>query len=98
MSLFSFWPRRNETARPRCRRPATTGLGLEVLEARTTPSAIGTATQNFVDQVYRDVLHRAPDAGGLEGWRLAIDTGRLSRLEVVLQIKGSPEGIRTQVN
>jgi Domain of unknown function (DUF4214) len=71
---------------------------LESLEDRWVPANVGTATQNFVDQVYRDVLHRAPDAAGLAAWSAAIDSSQLSRQEVVLNIQGSEEGLRTQVN
>jgi len=94
MSMFS-WLRRSPRrldARSKCRPQ------VEMLENRWVPAAVGTATQNFVDQVYRDLLHRAPDAGGLQSWSQQIDSGRLSRQEFVLQIEGSDEGLRTQVN
>jgi len=69
-----------------------------MLEDRTVPAAVGTANQNFVDQLYRDILHRVPDAGGLAGWSSALDSGKLSRQEVVLDIRGSTEGLNVQVN
>jgi Domain of unknown function (DUF4214) len=78
--------------RPSCRPQ------VEPLEDRWVPSAVGTPTQNFVDQVYRDLLHRAPDAGGLASWSQRINTGGLSRLDFALDIRGSDEGLRVQVN
>jgi hypothetical protein len=79
-------------SRPLCRPQ------VEALEDRWVPSAVGTPTQDFVDQVYRDLLHRAPDAGGLANWSRSIDSGSLNRQEFVLDIRGSDEGLRVQVN
>jgi len=59
-------------------------------------SAGGTPNQNFVDQVYRDVLHRAPDPGSA-GWVTALNTGT-SRDDIVDGILNSDEGFRNQVN
>ncbi len=96
MSMFTWLrrsPRRTDL-RPKCR------PHVEMLENRWVPALIAgqTATQNFVDQVYRDILHRAPDSAGLQGWSQQIDSGRLTRQEVVLQIEGSTEGQQTLVN
>jgi hypothetical protein len=44
------------------------------------------------------VLHRAPDSGGLAFWSAQLDSGRLTRQEVALNIQGSEEGLQTQVN
>lgn len=71
---------------------------LEPLEDRTVPAPVGSVNQNFVDQVYRDVLHRAPDGAGLSFWSGTLTSGQFTRQEVALQIQGSEEGLRTQAN
>lgn len=70
---------------------------LETLETRWVPAAVGTANENFVDQLYRDILHRAPDPGSA-GWVSALDSGSLDREDVVEGILDSEEGIRNQIN
>jgi hypothetical protein len=92
--FVSSWrsaPKARQTPQPR--RPR-----LEVLEDRCTPAPIGTPTQNFVEQVYRDVLHRAADPTGLAGWSQGIDSGQVTRQQFVLDIRGSAEGLGTEVN
>lgn len=42
-----------------------------------------TSNAGFVDLLYRNVLDRVADAGGAAFWAEALDTGRLSRAEVV---------------
>jgi len=74
-------------------RPALQGL-----EDRTVPATVGTPTQNFVEQVYRDILHRPADPGSLTAWSSAIDNRSLTRQQLVLTIEGSDEGLRTLVN
>jgi hypothetical protein len=69
---------------------------LEMLETRWVPASVGTANQNFIDQVYRDVLHRAPDPGA-DGWVASLDNGT-SREDIVESILDSDEGLRNQVN
>lgn len=71
-------------------------LKLEELEPRWVPANVGSPNQNFIDQIYRDVLHRAPDAGA-SGWVVALDTGS-DRGEVVDGILDSIEAMRNQVN
>ncbi len=45
----------------------------------------------FAEQQYRDFLHREGDAGGIEYWRKEIESGRLSRAEVVNNFLSSNE-------
>jgi len=61
------------------------------------PANVGTPNQNFVDQLYRDALHRAPDPAA-QGWVQALDSGQLERDDVAAAVLGSEEGLRTQVN
>ena len=69
---------------------------LETLETRWVPASVGSANQNFVDQLYRDVLHRAPDPASA-GWVSSLDAGG-DRADVVDGILNSEEGLRNQVN
>jgi len=69
---------------------------LEPLEVRWVPANVGSANLNFIDQLYRDVLHRAPDPGSA-GWVSQLDTGT-SRDKVVTNILNSNEGLQNQVN
>jgi hypothetical protein len=65
-------------------------LFLEQLEDRLTPSAIGTPNQNFVAQVFLDVLGRQVDSAGLALWSSKLDQGA-SPSDVVRGIEGSTE-------
>jgi hypothetical protein len=69
---------------------------LESLETRWVPANVGTANQNFVDQLYRDVLHRAPDPASA-GWVASLDNGA-NRSDIVDGILDSDEGIHNQIN
>ena len=70
---------------------------LEALEGRWVPANVSSPNQNFVDQLYRDALHRAPDPGA-QGWVQGLDAGQLNRSDVAVQVLGSQEGLRTRVN
>lgn len=50
----------------------------------------GSLNQRFVAQVYRDLLRRHPDPGGLAAWTDLLDRG-VSRVDVVRQFQTSPE-------
>ncbi|HWB12697.1 MAG TPA: DUF4214 domain-containing protein [Pirellulales bacterium] len=69
-----------------------------VLEATVTSTAIisGTGNQQFVDQVYRDLLGRQPDADGLAVWLAQLDQG-MPRNQFVAQIEQSAEYRQDQV-
>jgi hypothetical protein len=45
----------------------------------------------FVTLLYKNVLHRQPDAGGLAGWVDYLDTGKLSRADVLIGFSESTE-------
>jgi len=69
---------------------------IETLEDRWVPANVGSANQNFIDQLYRDLLHRAPDPGSA-GWVESLNGGE-DRAEVIEDILDSPEGRQVQVN
>ncbi len=55
-------------------------------------SLYGNLTNNqFAAQLYRNVLHREPDAGGLSFWTDALSTARLSKSEVLAGFSESDE-------
>jgi hypothetical protein len=78
-------------------RRAGTRLSLESLDCRCVPAVVGTANANFVDQLYRDILHRAPDEAGLAFWTSRLDNGS-DRGFVADAIRDSEEGLGVQVN
>lgn len=57
----------------------------------------GTPNQKFVIQVYRDLLGRDPDPGGLSHFSSLLDTNQATRSEVTQLIQGSSEGRTRQV-
>jgi len=50
-----------------------------------------TTNRQFVTLLYNNVLDRAPDAGGLAGWINQLDSGAMTRAEVVIGFSESPE-------
>ena len=58
-------------------------------EFQRTYGATGNA--DFVTLLYNNVLDRAPDAGGLAGWTARLDSGGMSRAQVVLGFSESLE-------
>ena len=58
-----------------------------------------TDTEGFVTLLYANVLGRTPDAGGLAGWSAQIDSGTMTRAQVVLGFAESREfGRATQTD
>jgi Domain of unknown function (DUF4214) len=47
--------------------------------------------RGYITQLYRNVLDRDPDAGGLAAWKDGLDSGGLTRADVVLGFSESPE-------
>src|SRR5579863_4096497 len=63
---------------------------LEELENRLAPAIVGTPNQQFVAQMYLDLLKRPAAAGGLATWTTLLDQG-VSRSQVVALIQSSTE-------
>jgi hypothetical protein len=57
----------------------------------------GSANADYVEALYRSILDRNADAGGLASWTHALDSGVLSRLQVVQGIRNSPEHFTQEV-
>jgi uncharacterized repeat protein (TIGR01451 family) len=65
-------------------------LSSTILGHAPVDPALFPRNDNFVAQVYRDLLHREADAMGLASWCDLLDNGA-SRLQVVQAIQSSPE-------
>jgi alpha-tubulin suppressor-like RCC1 family protein len=52
-----------------------------------------TDNNSFVTLLYNNVLHRAPDVGGLNYWRDLLDAGRISRAQTLHSFSESAENI-----
>ena len=59
--------------------------------------AQGNANADYVEAVYRSILDRNADASGLAGWTSQLNSGALSRLQVVQGIRNSPEHFTQEV-
>jgi hypothetical protein len=58
----------------------------------------GNATADFVEAVYRAILQRNADAGGLQFCTQALNSNTLTRLQVVQAIRNSPEHFGQEVD
>jgi hypothetical protein len=81
--------------------------GMSLQQAATTfitsPEFVGdygAALSNlgFVDLIYNNALHRAPDAAGSAGFLQQLQTGQISRAAVFVAISESPEHIYLMAN
>ncbi len=55
------------------------------------PAAL--SNTEYIDAIYQNVLGRAGDEDGVRFWLDALDSGRLSRVQVLLSVSESPENI-----
>jgi hypothetical protein len=55
------------------------------------------ANADYIEAVYRAVLDRNADAGGLASWTSQLNSGVVSRLQVVQGIRNSPEHFTQEV-
>jgi uncharacterized membrane protein len=65
------------------------GTTANIVEALLPDGTRGTANERFIAEVYRDLLGRAVDAGGLQGWVALLNAG-MSRVDVVRAIENAP--------
>lgn len=49
------------------------------------------ASASFITRLYDNVLHRAPDAGGLAFWTQVLDSGAVSKTDILLQFSEGAE-------
>jgi uncharacterized repeat protein (TIGR03803 family) len=57
----------------------------------------GYAPADYVEALYRAILHRDADPGGLASWTSQFDSGALTRLQVVQRIRQSQEHVTQEV-
>ncbi|HLJ94790.1 MAG TPA: DUF4214 domain-containing protein [Gemmataceae bacterium] len=57
----------------------------------------GSANADYVEGLYRAILDRDADASGLAGWTAQLNSGALSRLQVVQGIRNSPEHFTDEI-
>jgi hypothetical protein len=53
--------------------------------------ARGTSNSQFVNDLYSGFLRRGADIGGFNGWKAQLDSGRLTRAQIMEGFIGSPE-------
>jgi uncharacterized repeat protein (TIGR03803 family) len=58
----------------------------------------GSANADYVEGVYRAILDRNADSSGLSSWTGDLNSGKLTRLQVVQGIRNSPEHFAQEVN
>jgi Glycoside hydrolase family 44/Domain of unknown function (DUF4214)/SdrD B-like domain len=76
-----------------------TSIAVPLTLPPTTPfPAQGNANADYVEAVYRAVLDRDADLGGLANWTSLLNNGTLSRLQVVQGIRNSPEHFAQEVS
>src|SRR5205823_10061454 len=75
-----------------------TSIAVPLTLPLTTPfPKQGNANADFVAALYRAVLDRDPDASGLANWTSRLNSGTLSRLQVVQGIRNSIEHFSQEV-
>ena len=58
----------------------------------------GNANADYVEAIYRAVLDRNADSGGLSSWTGSLNSGQLTRLQVVQGIRNSPEHFGQEID
>ncbi|HLJ96810.1 MAG TPA: DUF4214 domain-containing protein, partial [Gemmataceae bacterium] len=75
-----------------------TSIAVPLTLPPTTPfPAQGNANADYVEALYRAILDRNADPGGLANWTNLLNSGTLSRLQVVKGIRNSPEHFTQEV-
>jgi uncharacterized protein GlcG (DUF336 family) len=88
MRFFDF--RRDDfSGRKRVRQPAAFAPRIEPLQERILLNAADNLV--FFNKAYQDLLHRPPDAGGLQSLANALNQGSTTRFQAVLGIEQSVE-------
>jgi hypothetical protein len=64
---------------------------------KTPFPAQGSANADYVESLYRSILDRNADAGGLSNWTNLLNSGAATRLQVVQGIRNSPEHFTQEI-
>jgi hypothetical protein len=75
---------------------ATVATTAAILEQLLPDGSQGTANQRFISELYRDLLGRQVDSGGLASWNADLGAGE-SRTEIAFQITQTTEYINDEV-
>lgn len=92
---FHYWTGRHDQ-----------GLSLNEMAAQFRTSAefsqkfgSNVSTDQYVDLLYKNILGRAGEAGGVSYWTSELNTGHLTKDQVLIGFAGSPENVtKTAVN
>jgi uncharacterized repeat protein (TIGR03803 family) len=77
----------------------STSIGVPLTLPPTTPfPAQGNGNADYVEAIFRAVLNRNADSGGLSFWAGALNQGSQTRLQVVQGIRNSVEHFRQEVD
>ena len=77
----------------------STSIAVPLTLPPTTPfPAKGNANADYVEAIYRAVLNRNADPGGLASWAGNLTSGKLTRLQVVQGIRNSPEHFGQEID
>ena len=95
--ISKLWQRGRQFV-SRLRKRPSSSLRVEVLEDRTIPATGISPHAAFTDQLYRDLLRRAPDPDGLTFWTGRLDSGQLTRGQVAAGFLDSREFQEATVN
>jgi hypothetical protein len=75
-----------------------TSIAVPLTLPPTTPfQPQGSPNADYVEAVYRAILNRNADSGGLVSWTSQLNSGAMSRLQVVQGIRNSPEHFTQEV-
>ena len=75
-----------------------TSIAVPLTLPPSTPFAKqGNANADYVEALYRSILNRDADASGLASWTSQLNSGKLTRLQVVQGIRQSPEHFTQEV-
>src|SRR6266404_3275261 len=78
-------------------RPRQIRLILDALEDRLVPTGGLSLNQNYVIQLYQDVLARAADPAGISYWSASLDQGS-TRADVAGQLTRSTEALSRELD
>ncbi len=89
--LGGCWPNPWPTASERASLSRSKGVPIVTPPPPRPPGPPLAQAQSLVAQVYRDVLGREPDEGGLQGWSQVVHTGAVNRPELLTAMVYSRE-------
>jgi Bacterial Ig-like domain (group 3)/Hypothetical glycosyl hydrolase family 15/Domain of unknown function (DUF4214)/SdrD B-like domain len=77
--------------------PPSSATAPLTLQPHTPFPKQGNANADYVEALYRSILNRDADPGGLAGWTSQLNSGAMSRMQVVQAIRTSTEHFTNEV-